>query len=68
MHDRKVDVGGHDLDHTWTGSQPVPWDLAGAMEECPSPVEAVGVAQAMLHSRSLPRRIGGANLTQCGEV
>jgi hypothetical protein len=29
----KVDVGGHDLDHTWTGPQPVPWDLAGAMEE-----------------------------------
>jgi hypothetical protein len=29
----KVDVGGHDLDHTWTGSQPVAWDLAGALEE-----------------------------------
>jgi hypothetical protein len=29
----KVDVGGHDVDHTWTGAQPVPWDLAGAIEE-----------------------------------
>ncbi|HYJ32745.1 MAG TPA: hypothetical protein VE326_05945 [Candidatus Binatia bacterium] len=29
----KTDVGGHDVDHTWTGPQPVVWDLAGALEE-----------------------------------
>jgi hypothetical protein len=29
----KTDVGGHDIDHTWTGAQPVAWDLAGALEE-----------------------------------
>jgi len=29
----KTDVGGHDVDHTWTGPQPVHWDLAGALEE-----------------------------------
>lgn len=29
----KTDVGGHDVDHTWTGPQPVIWDLAGALEE-----------------------------------
>jgi hypothetical protein len=29
----KTDIGGHDVDHTWTGAQPVAWDLAGALEE-----------------------------------
>jgi hypothetical protein len=29
----KTDVGGHELDHTWTGAQPVAWDLAGVIEE-----------------------------------
>lgn len=29
----KTDVGGHDVDHAWTGAQPVVWDLAGALEE-----------------------------------
>jgi len=29
----KTDIGGHDVDHTWTGPQPVIWDLAGALEE-----------------------------------
>jgi hypothetical protein len=29
----KTDIGGHDVDHTWTGAQPVHWDLAGALEE-----------------------------------
>lgn len=29
----KTDIGGHDVDHTWTGAQPVHWDLAGAIEE-----------------------------------
>lgn len=29
----KTDIGGHDVDHTWTGAQPVLWDLAGALEE-----------------------------------
>ncbi|MGE5179450.1 MAG: hypothetical protein ACM3PF_10180 [Bacteroidota bacterium] len=29
----KTDIGGHDVDHTWTGEQPVHWDLAGALEE-----------------------------------
>jgi hypothetical protein len=29
----KTDAGGHDYDHTWTGQQPVLWDLAGAMLE-----------------------------------
>jgi hypothetical protein len=29
----KTDIGGHDVDHTWTGAQPVGWDLAGALEE-----------------------------------
>ena len=29
----KTDVGGHDVEHTWTGPQPVVWDLAGALEE-----------------------------------
>ncbi|HEY2924848.1 MAG TPA: hypothetical protein VGJ98_07755, partial [Candidatus Eisenbacteria bacterium] len=29
----KTDAGGHDLDPTWTGRQPVLWDLAGAVLE-----------------------------------
>jgi len=29
----KTDAGGHELDHTWTGRQPVLWDLAGAILE-----------------------------------
>ncbi len=29
----KTDIGGHDVDHTWTGAQPVAWDLAAALEE-----------------------------------
>jgi hypothetical protein len=29
----KTDIGGHDVDHTWTGAQSVLWDLAGALEE-----------------------------------
>ena len=29
----KTDIGGHDVDHAWTGAQPVIWDLAGALEE-----------------------------------
>jgi hypothetical protein len=29
----KTDAGGHELDPTWTGRQPVLWDLAGAMLE-----------------------------------
>lgn len=36
---QKTDAGGHDLDPTWTGRQPVLWDLAGASLEwdlCPS--------------------------------
>jgi len=30
---QKTDAGGHELDPTWTGRQPVLWDLAGAMLE-----------------------------------
>jgi len=30
---RKVDLGGHDRDHTWVGPQPVIWDLVGAEVE-----------------------------------
>lgn len=30
---QKLDAGGHDLDLTWAGRQPVLWDLAGAMLE-----------------------------------
>jgi hypothetical protein len=30
---RKLDAGGHDLDPTWAGRQPVLWDLAGAILE-----------------------------------
>ncbi len=29
----KTDAGGHDFDPTWTGRQPVLWDLAGAVLE-----------------------------------
>jgi hypothetical protein len=29
----KTDAGGHELDHTWTGQQPILWDLAGALAE-----------------------------------
>ena len=29
----KTDAGGHDLDQTWSGRQPVFWDLAGAILE-----------------------------------
>jgi hypothetical protein len=29
----KTDAGGHELDHTWTGQQPILWDLAGAILE-----------------------------------
>jgi len=29
----KLDAGGHDLDPTWTGRQPLVWDLAGAILE-----------------------------------
>ena len=29
----KTDAGGHELDRTWTGRQPVLWDLAGAILE-----------------------------------
>lgn len=29
----KTDIGGHAVDRTWTGPQPVAWDLAGALEE-----------------------------------
>ena len=30
---QKTDAGGHELDPTWTGRQPVLWDLAGAILE-----------------------------------
>src|SRR5690606_5264786 len=30
---RKIDVGGHDRDHTWVGPQPIVWDLVGAEVE-----------------------------------
>lgn len=30
---RKVDLGGHDRDHTWVGPQSVIWDLVGAEVE-----------------------------------
>ena len=29
----KTDAGGHELDHTWVGRQPLPWDLAGTILE-----------------------------------
>lgn len=29
----KTDAGGHDLDHTWVGRQPLLWDTAGALLE-----------------------------------
>jgi hypothetical protein len=32
-HVQKTDAGGHELDPTWTGRQPVLWDLAGAILE-----------------------------------
>ena len=32
-HVLKTDAGGHEMDHTWTGRQPVLWDLAGAILE-----------------------------------
>jgi hypothetical protein len=29
----KTDAGGHEVDHTWIGAQPLPWDVAGTMLE-----------------------------------
>ena len=29
----KTDAGGHELDHTWVGRQPLPWDVAGTLLE-----------------------------------
>jgi hypothetical protein len=29
----KADAGGHEVDHTWVGRQPVAWDLAGTLLE-----------------------------------
>ncbi|HET9251719.1 MAG TPA: hypothetical protein VFP58_06340 [Candidatus Eisenbacteria bacterium] len=48
----KTDAGGHDLDHTWVGRQPLPWDVAGTILEWDLPGERAAAFVADLEARS----------------
>jgi hypothetical protein len=51
----KADCGGHDLDHTMVGCQPLPWDIAGAIIEWNMPPAAIN--QLIAACPPIPREV-----------